>query len=40
MLLNNQWVTEDIKEIKKEYQEASKNRNTVIQNLLHSFCIT
>ena len=33
MLLNNQWITEQIKEEIKKYLEAHKNENTVIQNL-------
>ena len=32
MLLNKQWITEEIKEIKK-YLETDENRNTLIQNL-------
>ena len=32
MLLNNEWITEEIKEIKK-YLETNENENTIIQNL-------
>ena len=32
MLLNNQWVTEEIKEEIKKYLETNENENTVIQN--------
>ena len=32
MLLNNEWVNQEIKENKK-YMEANENENTVIQNL-------
>ena len=32
MLLNNQWITEEIKEGKK-YLETNDNENTMIQNL-------
>ena len=32
MLLNNQWITEDIKEEIKNYLEKNENENTVIQN--------
>ena len=34
MLLNNQWVTEKIKEEIKKYLENHENENTMIQNLL------
>ena len=33
MLLNNQWVTEEIKEGIKNYLETNEIRNTMIQNL-------
>ena len=33
MLLNNQWITEEIKEEIKKYLEASDNKNTTLQNL-------
>ena len=33
MLLNNQWITEEIKEEIKQYLEKNKNKNTMIQNL-------
>ena len=33
MLLNNQWVTEEIKEEIKKYLETNENGNTTIQNL-------
>ena len=33
MLLNNQWITEKIKEKIKKYQEKNDNENTTIQNL-------
>ena len=33
MLLNNQWVTEEIKEEIKKYLEANNNEDTMIQNL-------
>ena len=33
MLLNNQWVTEEIKEEIKKYLEIKENENTTIQNL-------
>ena len=33
MLLNNQWITEDIKEEIKKYLETNENENTMIQNL-------
>ena len=31
MLLNNQWITEEIKEEIKRYQETSANKNTMIK---------
>ena len=34
MLLNNQWITEEIKEKIKKYQET--NENTMIQNLWYA----
>ena len=33
MLLNNQWVTEEIKEEIKKYLETNENENMMIQNL-------
>ena len=33
MLLNNQWITEEIKEEIKQYLEASDNKDTTLQNL-------
>ena len=33
MLLNNQWVTEEIKEEIKKYLETNDNKNMTIQNL-------
>ena len=33
ILLNNQWVKEEIKREIKKYLETSKNRNTTYQNL-------
>ena len=33
MLLNNQWITEEIKEEIKKYLEANDNKDTTIQNL-------
>ena len=33
MLLNNQWITEEIKEGIKKYLETTVNENTMIQNL-------
>ena len=33
MLLNNQEITEEIKEEIKKYLETNDNRNTMIQNL-------
>ena len=37
MLLNKQWITEEINEkIKKKYLETNDNENTTIQNLLDS----
>ena len=33
MLLNNQWITEDIKEEIKKYLETNENESTAIQNL-------
>ena len=33
MLLNNQWITEDIKEEIKKYLETNENDRTSIQNL-------
>lgn len=34
MLVNNEWITKDIKEeIKKKYLEANENKNTIIHIL-------
>ena len=33
MLLNNQWITEEIKEEIKNYLEKNENESTIIQNL-------
>ena len=33
MLLHNQWITEEIKEKIKKYQEANDNKDTTLQNL-------
>lgn len=33
MLLNNKWITKDIKEEIKNYLETNENENTTIQNL-------
>ena len=33
MLLNNQWITEEIKEEFKTYLEANDNKDTTLQNL-------
>ena len=33
MLLNNQWITEEIKEEIKKYLEANDNKETTLQNL-------
>ena len=33
MLLNKQWVTEEIKEEIKKYLKTNENGNTMIQNL-------
>ena len=33
MLLNNQWITEEIKEEIKKYLEANANKNRTVQNL-------
>ena len=33
MLLNNQWITEEIKEEIKKYLETNENENKMIQNL-------
>ena len=32
MLLNNQWITEEIKEKIKKYLETNENESTTIQN--------
>ena len=36
MLLNNQWVTEEIKEEIKKYLQTNENESTMIQNLWHA----
>ena len=33
MLLNSQWITEEVKEEIKKYLETNQNENTMIQNL-------
>ena len=33
MLLNNQWITEEIKEEIRKYLETNENESTMIQNL-------
>ena len=33
MLLNNQWITEEIKEEIKKYLAANDNKDTTLQNL-------
>ena len=33
MLLNNQWITEEIKEENKKYLEANVNKHKILQNL-------
>ena len=33
MLLNNQWITEEIKEEIRKYLETNENKNITIQNL-------
>ena len=33
MLLNNQWITEEIKEEIKNYLETNENENMTVQNL-------
>ena len=33
MLLNNQWITEKVKEKIKKYLEANHNKGTTLQNL-------
>ena len=33
MLLNNQWITEEIKEEIKKYLEANDSKDTTLQNL-------
>jgi len=33
MLLNNEWVDQEIKEEIKKYMETTENENTVVQNL-------
>ena len=36
MLLNNQWITEEIKEEIKKYLEANDNKDKTLQNLWDS----
>ena len=36
MLLNNQWITEEIKEEIKKYLEANDNKDTTLQNLWYA----
>ena len=36
MLLNNQWITEEIKEEIKKYLAANDNKDTTLQNLWHA----
>ena len=33
MLLNNQWITEEIKEETKKYLDTNENQSMMIQNL-------
>ena len=33
MLLNNQWITEEIKEEIKKYLDSNDNKDTTLQNL-------
>ena len=33
MLLNNQWITEEIKEEIKKYLDGNDNKDTTLQNL-------
>ena len=33
MLLNNEWVNQEIKEEIKKYKEANENENMTVQNL-------
>ena len=33
MLLNNQWISEELEEEIKKYLETNDNKNTMIQNL-------
>ena len=33
MLLNNQWISEELEEEIKKYLETNDNKNTTIQNL-------
>ena len=33
MLLNNQWITEEITEEIKQYLEKNENESTIVQNL-------
>ena len=36
MLLNIQWITEEIKEEIKKYLETNENKSTMIQNLMNA----
>ena len=36
MLLNNQWITEEVREEIKKYLEVNENKKTMIQNLWDS----
>ena len=36
MLLNNEWINQEIKEEIKNYMETIENENAMVQNLLHA----
>ena len=36
MLLNNQWITDDIEEGRKKSQETNENESTMTQSLRHA----
>ena len=36
MLLNNQWITEEVKEEIKKYLKTNENKSVMIQNLWDS----
>ena len=36
MLLNNQWITEEVKEEIKKYLKTNENKSVMIQNLRDS----